>query len=130
MPDVNLFAVAAGGVALLLIGAVYYAALGDQLGRVSNADADVAQMPPWKIAVELVRCLILAAIVAGLAVEAEIDSWTGGLLLGLVLWIGFPFVLWVGAVIHERTPVRLAAIHAGDWLIKLLVIGVIASIWQ
>ena len=45
-----------------------------------------------------------------------------------MLWIGFPFVLWTGAVIHESTPVRLAAIHAGDWLVKLLLIGVIVVV--
>jgi len=25
---------------------------------------------------------------------------------------------------------RLAVIHAGDWLIKLLALGVIVSVWQ
>ena len=76
------------------------------------------------------RCLVLAAVVAGLASRGEIDAWTSGLVLGAVLWIGFPLVLWTGAVVHERTPVKLAAIHAGDWLVKLLVIGVIVSVWQ
>ena len=50
-----------------------------------------------------------------------------GLLLGLVLWIGFPLVLWIGAVIHEATPVGLAAVHAGDWLVKLLLVGAIVE---
>ena len=67
---------------------------------------------------------------AGLAVRAEIDEWSGGLLLGLALWIGFPLVLWTGAVIHENTPSKLAAIHAGDWLLKLLVVAVIVSLLQ
>ena len=50
-------------------------------------------------------------------------------MLGLALWIGFPLVLWIGAVIHESTPVRLAVIHGGDWLVKLLLVGVIVSVW-
>jgi hypothetical protein len=87
-------------------------------------------MPSWKLAVELLRCLILAAVVAGLASQGEIDAWTGGLVLGLALWLGFPFVLWVGAVIHENTPVRLAAVHGGDWLAKLLLVAVIVAVWQ
>jgi len=33
-------------------------------------------------------------------------------------------------MIWESTPWRLAAVHAGDWLVKLLVIGVIVSVWQ
>jgi hypothetical protein len=48
----------------------------------------------------------------------------------LALWVGFPLVLWVGAVVHERTPLKLAAIHGGDWLIKLLAIGVIVAAIQ
>ena len=52
------------------------------------------------------------------------------MLLGLALWIGFPFVLWAGAMLHESTPWRLAAIHAGDWLVKLLLIAVIVTAWS
>jgi hypothetical protein len=33
-------------------------------------------------------------------------------------------------MIRENTPWRLAEIHAGDWLLKLLVVAVIASVWQ
>jgi Protein of unknown function (DUF1761) len=70
------------------------------------------------------------AVVAGLAARGEIDEWTGGLLLALALWIGFPLVLWTGALIHENTPIRLAAVHAGDWLVKLLAVAVLVSVWQ
>jgi Protein of unknown function (DUF1761) len=76
------------------------------------------------------RTLILATVVAGLASRGDIDHAGAGLLLGLALWIGFPFVLWTGAMIWEKTPWKLAAIHAGDWIVKLLVVGVIVSVWQ
>jgi hypothetical protein len=113
--------VAAATVAAFVAAGAYYAVFGAQLGVDER-------MPPWKLAVEVVRCLILAAVVAGLASRADIDDWTGGLLLGLALWIGFPLVLWIGAVIHASEPVRLALVHGGDWLLKLLVVGVIVAI--
>jgi hypothetical protein len=97
------------------------------LAEVSEAAAAGGQPPPWKLAVEIGRCLLLAAVVAGLAAQGEIDSVAGGLCLGLALWVGFPFVLWTGAVIHENTPRKLAVIHAGDWLVKLLLVGVVVS---
>jgi hypothetical protein len=50
--------------------------------------------------------------------------------LGLAVWAGFPLVLWMGAVIWENTPPGLAVIHGGDWLVKLLVVAVIVSVWQ
>jgi len=130
MPDVDLLAVLVSAVVVFVAGFAYYAVLGDQLAEVSDAAAAGEQPPPWKLAAEFSRGLILAAVIAGLASAAEIDEWPGGLLLGLTLWIGFPLVLWTGAVIHENTPYKLAAIHAGDWLVKLPVVAVIVSVWQ
>ena len=129
MPEVNLAAVLVSAVAVFVTGAVYYGALGAQLAEVSAAPV-AERMPPWQLAVEFLRGLVVAAVVAGLASQGDIDAWTGGLILGAVLWIGFPVVLWTGAVIHEKTPRKLAAIHAGDWLVKLLIVGLIVSSWQ
>jgi len=32
-------------------------------------------------------------------------------------------------VIHERVPPLLAAIHAGDWLLKLAAVTSIVTVW-
>jgi hypothetical protein len=130
MPDVDLLAVLVATIAAFVSGATYYAVFGNQLAEVSDPAAAGEQPPPWKLAVEVLRCLVTAAVVAGLAAQGEIDEWTGGLLLGLALWIGFPLVLWTGAMIHENTPAKLAVIHGGDWLLKLLVVAVIVAVWQ
>jgi len=116
--------VLAAAAAAFVSGGAYYAVFGAKLPGAGEA------MPPWKLAVELLRCLILAAVVAGLAARGDVDTWSGGILLGLALWIGFPLVLWIGAVIHESTPVRLAVIHGGDWLVKLLLVGTIVAILE
>lgn len=130
MPDVDVLAVLVATVAAFALGATYYGVLGERLVTVSEAAAAGGQPPPWTIAAELARCLVLVVVVAGLASRAEVHEWTGGLALGMALWIGFPLVLWTGAIVHEGTPWRLAAIHAGDWLVKLLVVAVIVSVWQ
>jgi hypothetical protein len=130
MPEVNWLAAVVATVVVFVLGSTYYAVLGAQLAEVSDAAARGERPPPWKLAVELARSLILAAVVAGLARKGEIDQWTGGLLLGLALWIGSPFLLWTGAMIWENTSWKLAAIHAGDWLVKLLVVAVIMSVWR
>lgn len=130
MADLNLPAVLTAAIAAFVMGATYYAVVGGQLAQVSDAAAAGGQPPPWKLAIEFLRCLIIAAVVAGLASRGEINQWSGGLLLGLVLWIGFPFVLWTGAMIHEDAPLKLAVIHAGDWLVKLLVVAAIVAVLQ
>jgi len=126
MPDVNLLAVLAAGVVTFFIGFAYYAVLMPE----PEGGAPAAPPAPWKLAAELARGLILSAVIAGLAVQGGIDDLAGGLALGLALWAGFPFVLWAGAMLHEDTPLAVAALHAGDWLVKLPAIAVLVSLWQ
>ena len=111
-----------GTVLAFLLGGGYYAALADRLPYPAR------QVPRWAYPAELLRCLVLAATVVGLGAVSGVDSWWAGLLLGLVLWVGFPLVLWTGAVVHERTPVATAVLHAGDWLLKLLALGLLAGL--
>ena len=72
----------------------------------------------------------MAAVIAGLVRLVGITDVGGAVKLGLVLWIAFPVVLLAGSVVHENVPWRLAAIHSGDWLAKLLIISVIVSVWR
>jgi Protein of unknown function (DUF1761) len=131
MPDINALAVLVAAISVFLLSSVYYVALAKQWATVSDAAASGSGRPgPRKAALELARNLILVTVVAGLASRGRIDHPDGGLLLGLALWIGFPFVLWTGAMIWENAPWKLAAIHAGDWLAKLLVVAVIVRAWQ
>jgi hypothetical protein len=126
----TILSVAAATFAAFVLGSIYYTVFGSRLAAVSEAAAAGGQPPPWKLAVELVRCLLLSAVVAGLAAEAGVDEPAGGLLLGLALWTAFPLVLWMGAVIWENAPRALALIHGGDWLAKLAVVGVLVAVLQ
>lgn len=126
MSDVSVIAVLVATVVAFGISGAWYAVFGARLAAVGSASD--ASMPAWKVGVELLRNVVLAAVVAGVASRADIEGVTDGLLLGLVLWLGFPLVLWIGAIIHESTHWRLAAIHGGDWLVKLLAVAAIVSV--
>jgi hypothetical protein len=39
-------------------------------------------------------------------------------------------MLLISSVVHENVAWRLAALHAGDWLVKLLLIAVIVTVWH
>ncbi|MEO3859127.1 DUF1761 domain-containing protein [Acrocarpospora sp. B8E8] len=122
MPELNFWAIAVSVAAGFVISSIWYALVPSQ---------STAPPPqPWKILFEPVRTLVLALVLAGLSAKIGIDSWSGGLLLGLVIWTGFPLVLLSGSVLWEAVPWRPAAAHAGDWLIKLLVICVIVGVWH
>lgn len=130
MRDLNVLAVLLATVAAFVISGAYYAALGTRLARLSPAYAEPGGMAPATIALELVRTLVVAVAVAGLAAGLGLDGLAQGLLLGLGLWVAFPVVLLLGSVIHERVPPPLAAIHAGDWLLKLAVAATLVTLWS
>ena len=125
MPDVDLVIVPIATVVAFVLGAVYYLVLGNRLVMAGGT----AATSRWSLPVEVLRCLALAGVVAGLAAAVGADTVPSGLALGLVLWIGFPAVLWAGAIVHANTPWRVAAIHAGDWLWKLLALGALVGGW-
>lgn len=129
MVSVNMLAVLVAAVAGFVASGGWYAVFGNRLAALSTG-GEVSRPPALQATVELLRNLVVAAVVAGLAAGLELGSWAGAVLLGLALWIAFPVVLLGGSVFHENVPSRLAAIHAGDWLVKLLLITVIVGLWR
>jgi hypothetical protein len=132
MIDVNFVALGVAVVAAFILSTAYYIAFGRQYAELRGVSAEVAaaRPPAWKVLVELVRSLLVAAVVAGLADLLEITDWDEAALLAISLWVAFPIVLLVGSVIWDDVPLRLAAIHGGDWLLKLVLIAVIVGSWQ
>ena len=131
MPELNYLAIAVAAVAVFVVSTVYYIGFTDRLKRLSAAYADADARPAvWRVAIEILRSLVVGAVVSGLVSLIGVADLAGAVQLALALWIGFPVVLLTGSVIWERVPPRVAAIHAGDWLLKLLMIGVIVTVWR
>ena len=67
----------------------------------------------------LVGIPAVGGVVAGTWLQQRVRPWIVRLLFAVLL---------AGSVAHEKVPWRLAAIHAGDWLVKLVLItGVVAG---
>ena len=58
-----------------------------------------------------------------------IVGWEGAVGVSAMVWV-FPGAILLGSVVHEGVPLALAAIHAGDWLVKLLLIAVVVGVWR
>ncbi|MCG7630983.1 hypothetical protein MHN80_01530 [Gordonia McavH-238-E] len=122
MSNVNVWACAVAVVAAFAASAVYYGILG------APAATEVRR-PAWATPiVELARNALLVVLVAGLVSRLD-PGFTGALLLAAGLFL-VPLVLLAGAVFHEGTAVSAAAVHLGDWAIKLLILVVIVSLWR
>ncbi|WP_203862091.1 DUF1761 domain-containing protein [Plantactinospora mayteni] len=117
-------------VASFLISSVWYAVLGRSLARLSDAYAGTSRPPAWHALLELARASILAAVLAVAADRIGVTGVPSAILVALLAWAAFPLVLLSGSVLHERVPWRLAAIHAGDWLLKLPVVMLIVGLWR
>jgi hypothetical protein len=133
MPDISPIAIAAATVTAFIISSSWYALVGAHVAALrlgGDATAGTEQPPPWKLALEVVRSLLVAtALAAGIA-QGDIDGVAGVALLGAVAWFAFPVTLLTGSVIWEGVPWRLAALHAGDWLIKLLAVALLIGLLQ
>ena len=127
--ELNYAAILIATVVAFVISSAWYGMLGNRLVRLNEAYANTGSIPAWKVLVELVRSLVVAAVLAGLADKIGVDGWIAAATLGLVVWIGFPAIILTGSVVHENVPWVLAAIHAGDWLFKLVMIALIVGVW-
>ncbi|MEP6815285.1 MAG: DUF1761 domain-containing protein [Marmoricola sp.] len=132
MPDINFAAVGVVTVVCFVLSTFYYIALDRQRNELlALPPTTPGERPPsWMVVAELFRTLVVATVVAGLIDRLGADGVADALVLGLVLWVAFPAVLLSGAVIWDKVPPRLAAIHAGDWLVKLLVISAVVGAWR
>src|SRR2546428_11517167 len=136
MVHVNSLAVVVAAVAVFILGWLWYSPLlfFKPWMRLRGMDAVAAmagaKMPGGKLVIELARCLVLAYIIARFVALLGVSRWMDAVHFGFVLWIGFPVILLTGSVLWENIPWKVAAIHAGDWLVKTLVIPIIVSLWH
>jgi hypothetical protein len=132
MVKTDYWAVVVAGLAAFVMSSLYYSPL--LLGNLWRAVDPVATagMTPslLKAVGELFRTIIITLVIARLMALLGGRDWKGAVLLALWLWFGFSGMMWVGAIVWEKTPWQIAAIHSGDWLVKTVLIASILSVWR
>ncbi|MFG1688011.1 DUF1761 domain-containing protein [Nonomuraea sp. NPDC049269] len=127
----SVISVVVASIVVFVLSSAYYALLTPTEKRLLGERAPDRgdRPPPLKILLELARSLVVAAVISGLARYAGLTDVRSAVVLGLVLWVGFPAVLLTGSMMWEKTPAVTAALHAGDWLIKILATSAIVGAW-
>lgn len=130
--EINYWAVLVSAIAAFVQSFVYYMFLGNQLEsqRSKNGSDTATKVPVWKMFVEIIRSLVLAFVISRFVVLLDVNDFIEASQLGFWIWLGFPVVLLSGSVLWENIPWKLASIHAGDWLIKIILIIIILGIWR
>lgn len=126
----NYSAIVAAAAAAFAFSMVWYSPLLFADIWVAAKGAEATAMPAWKFLVAPLRELVTACLLAWLVGRLQIDSWKGAAFLGLVLWLAFYVVQLAGAVIFDGMPPALGAVHAGDWLGKMLIMALILNAWR
>jgi uncharacterized protein DUF1761 len=133
MPGIHYLAVFVAAVAAFVASSVYYMVFGKALMALLPAESvavDMRKVPAWKKAAEFVRGLVVAFVVAWFVAQLEVVDWKGALRFAAFVWLGFPFMILTGSVLWDNRPWKFAAIHSGDWLMKLVLMAVILGTWH
>jgi hypothetical protein len=128
----NYLAVVVAAVAAFVVSSVWYVIFGNvwmELRGIDPATAADMGTPAWKMVFVVVQSLVVAFMLAYFVAHLGIVDWKGAVRLGALLWV-FPAMILLGSFVHENVPLMLAAIHAGDWLVKLLLMTVILGVWH
>jgi hypothetical protein len=132
MLRINYPAVVVAAFAAFVMSSLYYSPL--LLGNVWRAVDPVATsgMKPslGKMLIEIARTLVVTYVLARILASHGAGDWMSALQLAFWLWLGFSAMMWVGAIMWEKTPWPIAAIHSGDWLLKIILVALILGAWR
>jgi hypothetical protein len=124
--------VAAAALAAFVASLAWYTGFGGVMAGLSDAEPSTAAgttSPAWAMLFVVAQSLVVASVLAYFVSRLGIVDRRAALRLGALVWI-FPASILLGSVVHENVPPALAAIHAGDWLVKLLLISVLLGTWR
>jgi uncharacterized protein DUF1761 len=130
MPGSVAWSIVVATVAAFVFSSLWYMLFGRRLAALSPAYATGGSPSGAVAALEVLRSLVVASVLAVLAAATGADTWLEGAGLGLLAWVGFPLAILAGSVLHESYRWQLAAIHLGDWLGKLVLVAAIVSAWR
>ena len=141
MVDVNYFAILACAAAAIIIGFTWYGPLFGKpwmkMTGMDNLPPEVMEkgkkQMPMMAAIQFVGALIMGFVLSHSLVFASTylgeSGVSAGLQTGFWNWLGFVAPVTIGMVLWEGKPWKLWAIVAGNWLVTLLVMGVILALW-
>lgn len=129
LSNINLLAVLVAGIVHMLVGLIWF--MPKLFGNVW-AELTGKEMKPasqW-IAAGIIGHQVMALVLAVLVKIANVTNVVGGIVVGILVWIGFMVTLEIGELIWEKIPFKLFIIRVGNQLVGLSLAGSILAIWQ
>ena len=125
----NYWVVLATGLVAFSLSMIYYSPF--LFGEIweKYRHAPNPSIPQWTIILAPFRELIVSFVLAKLIVRLNITNWKSTTKLMLLLWLAFHAIGMIGAILWDNMQWELGAVHAGDWLMKMIFMGIILTIW-
>jgi Protein of unknown function (DUF1761) len=109
-------AIVVAAMAAFVASSAWYAVFSNTWMQLRGKDpATTADMgtPAWMMLFVFVQSLVVAFMLGYFVGHLGIVDLKGAVHLGALVWV-FPAMILLGSVVHEKVPLMLAAIHAGD----------------
>lgn len=132
MPPMNMVGVLGAAAAKVVIAAVWYSPLLFVKSTVKLSGISEAKMRQGmakSIVIDAIGCFLTSFVLVHAIYYAGAQALPMALGCGFVNWLGFVAVSQMGMVLFEKRSFKLFAIHAGFWLVSLLVMSAILTTW-
>lgn len=129
LSNINLLAVLVAGIVHMVIGLIWFMPkiFGNAWAELTGKEMKPA--PQWIVA-GIIGHQVMALVLAVLVKIANVTNVVGGIIVGILVWIGFMVTLEIGELIWEKIPFKLFIIRVGNQLVGLSLAGSILAIWQ
>lgn len=139
MVDINYLAVIVAALASVVVGFAWYGFLFQkpwmrEMGFTMDSMKSMSMTPMratlMQFVASLVTGVVLTVLIAwGKTYYPEVSALKAGVHTALWVWLGFYAPMTLGAVLWEGKSYKLWFINASNWLVTLLVMGMILSLW-
>ncbi len=82
------------------------------------------------ILVGFITTLIFNAVLALIVAYTGVDTFSQGMAVAFLVWIGFIATTLMGSVLYNKSPVALYLINVTQYLISMLIAGGILAVWR
>lgn len=129
---VNYLAVAAAAIACYIIAAIWYGAIFSKVWVRLTGITDM-KPAPLNIVLVLIASFVMAyvldhSIIFGNA-YLKTSGVSGGLMGAFFLWLGFVATITLCTKLYEKKPWGLWLLDNAFWLISMMVMATILSVW-
>lgn len=134
--EVNLVAVLVAAIVSMVIGALWYSpALFGKL-YMKYCDFNEKKLKEMKhknmtksYLGTFIALLVMAYVLAHFVRYVQAATLVDGLAAGFWAWLGFVATVLIGSVLWDEKPFGMFVLHAGHYLVTLLVMGAILAVW-